>query len=85
MSLRGVVRAIRRSDSQTRGPLQLDRTWGVVIAIVSGSTHSVTVTIGGSTMNAPNIRYDASYTPTVGDVVRLETVKGDMVCLGKLA
>lgn len=55
---------------------------GVVTATATGPS-SVTLKINGSSVARPGIAYLASYSPTVGDVVRILTVGRDRLVIGK--
>lgn len=56
---------------------------GVVTAIGT-SPNSVTINLSGGTDTISGVRYLASYTPTVSDVVFLIINNNDIVVLGKL-
>ena len=57
---------------------------GVVTAVTTGP-NAVTVQIGGATTAVAGLRYFASYTPTVNDVVHLLPYGQSYLVLGKLA
>jgi hypothetical protein len=79
---------VLRNNLQPNGFTDTPWQWGVVQAINS-SPNSVDLYLDGATTVTPNIRYLASYSPTVGDVVlvgRHITQAGqDRFVLGKLA
>ena len=58
--------------------------FGVVTAI-SASPASLSIKVSGSTTAITGIRYLASYTPTVNDVVVCVLNERDLIVLGKLA
>lgn len=53
--------------------------------VVSDETGTVTITVGGSTVEIPGIKHLASYSPTPGDTVYMLTDGFDVLILGKLA
>lgn len=76
-----VARAIRKELGGNRfvdAPYQ----WGVVHAI-NGNT--VDLYLDGSPNLTPSVRYLASYTPTVGDVVKVDRFRSDRVVVGTQA
>ena len=56
-----------------------------IVVAVDNTTHTVTLNIGGSAVNVPNVRYFSWYTPTVNDTVFLDEQDGDLIVHGKLA
>lgn len=78
-----VAHAIRREvagKSFVESPYQ----WGKVAAVHTNPA-SVDLNLDGSATVTPTIRYLASYTPTVGDVVLVGRYGTDRVALGTLA
>lgn len=57
--------------------------FGVITARTNGNTR-VSLTISGGTTAITGIRYLASYTPTVSDVVVCLVNDNDVIVLGKL-
>ena len=57
--------------------------FGVVTARTSGNTR-ISVQISGATTAITGVRYLASYTPTVSDVVVCLINDNDLIVLGKL-
>lgn len=60
------------------------RSWGKVVALTT-VPNALTVKLSGAPTNAIGVRYLASYTPTVGDVVVVDQLGTDLLVLGKLA
>jgi hypothetical protein len=56
-----------------------------VVSAVTTSPNRVSITISGSATVITGIRYLASYSPTVSDVIVCLVNKGDIIVLGKLA
>ena len=56
-----------------------------VVTDVDGATSTITVRLGGSTVDVPGVRYLASYSPTVSDRVMVLRAGGDLLVLGDLA
>lgn len=65
-----------------KGPVW--RQWAVVTA-TAASPNSLTIRLSGGTATVAGVRYLASYTPTVNDVVLVDQDGTDLVVLGKLA
>jgi hypothetical protein len=64
--------------------IRTDFHWGVITDKFTSPYHRVTLTLSGSTVPISNVRYLASYTPTIGDVVFCVVVRGDIIVLGEL-
>lgn len=64
--------------------VRFDLCYGVVTA-VNVTPAYVSVKLAGSTVATTNVRYLASYTPVVDDVVVCLIKKGDVLILGDLA
>lgn len=77
-------RTIAERIKRPPDPLTPKMFWATVTAIASGPA-SLTLLISGSSTPIPNIRYAASYTPTVADVVFGLSIGPDFVVLGKIA
>lgn len=58
---------------------------GEVVAVNVGPPASVDITIGGSDVTVPGVRYMASYSPTVADIVWVDLIGDDPLVIGKQA
>lgn len=63
----------------------LDLRQGTVIATHAGPPLSIDVSLGGSPVTIPNVRYLSSYTPTIGDTIWAFKKGKDILVLGDLA
>lgn len=62
----------------------LQMSWGVVSAATT-APNAVTVRLDGSASPTAGLRYLATYTPTVNDVVAIVQAGSDFLVIGKLA
>jgi hypothetical protein len=65
-------------------PNNVTMLWAVVAAVHT-SPHTVDLNIFGSSVTVTGVRYDATYSPTVGDVVYGRIIGTDLLVEGKLA
>lgn len=59
--------------------------WAVVKATQTGPPHTVVIQITGATTLVSGVRYNATYTPTIGDTVYGRIAGTDMLVEGKCA
>ena len=82
-----LAKAIIAHNAKNSGAVRL--AWGVINAIVAGPPATVNLYIDGSTSLTNGVRYDATYSPAVNDVVYLLKQPldhgNDYVIIGKLA
>ena len=55
---------------------------GTVVSLQSGS---LTITLSGGSNSISGVKYLASYSPTIGDVIFVMVNNKDLIILGKLA
>lgn len=77
------TRSLAKRIRHRKTPSIATRHQGVVQTVDAGNT--VTIKVDGGSTNISNIRYLASYTPTVGDTVEIIGHDNDLYILGKLA
>jgi hypothetical protein len=78
MSIRDLARELERQ------PAGATLSWGVIAAVSAGPPKTVSVNVSGSTTATTGIRYLASYTPTVGDVVVMVANGPDLLVIGSI-
>lgn len=76
------TRALAEAMTQANDPLSVNRRWGTIAAI-NTVDDSVSVTLGGEVIEG--IKYDAGYTPIVGEYVYMDIVGSDVTVMGTMA
>jgi hypothetical protein len=56
-----------------------DRCYAVIQSIQLGPPRSLTVQVSGSAVDIPSVKFNAAYSPRVGDTVVCDRVQGDLV------
>lgn len=76
---------VRAAAKPTPSNPTLRMVWASVVSIQTTPHNSLTIKVQGASTTTAGIRYDASYSPTVGDTVWGLWNGADLVVLGKLA